>query len=55
MAFVAGLNLCIRLVLHVAPFDARRERVVRVLRHDDVGEDAGRNVDRSAHRDISKR
>ena len=47
MALIAVLDSGIRVVRGVAALDARRGRVVRVLRRDDVGEDAGRNVDRA--------
>ena len=45
MALIAVLDSGIRVVRGVAALDARRGRVVRVLRRDDVGKDAGRDVD----------
>ena len=47
VALVAVLDPCVRVVRSVAALDARRRRVVRVLRRDDVGEDAGGDVDRA--------
>ena len=45
MTFVAVLDPGVGIVRGVTPLDARRGRVVRVLRRDNVGEDAGWDID----------
>ena len=47
MALVAVLDPSIRVVRGVAPLDARRGSVVRVLCRDYMGQDAGRHIDRA--------